>query len=84
MVKSSIFTIYIGNYIIIFLKICQYAIFLIKFSIFIYNLTYLKIKGFKMVYSKNKELLSYAIKMGCKTAAEFAMFLRARNSILAL
>jgi len=49
-----------------------------------YNLTYLIIEGFKMVYSKNKELLSYAIKMGCKTAAEFAMFLRARESILAL
>ena len=29
-------------------------------------------------------LLSYAIKMGCKTAADFAMFLKARNSILAL
>jgi len=41
-------------------------------------------KDYKMVYSKNKELLSYAIKMGCKTAAEFAMFLRARESILAL
>ena len=37
-----------------------------------------------MVYSNNKELLSYAIRMGCKTAAEFAMFLRARESILAL
>ena len=37
-----------------------------------------------MVYSRNKELLSYAIRMGCKTAAEFAMFLRARESILAL
>ncbi len=37
-----------------------------------------------MIYSKNKELLSYAIKMGCKTVAEFAMFLRARESILAL
>ncbi len=43
-----------------------------------------KQKGFRMVYSQNKELLSYAIKMGCKTAAEFAMFLRARESILAL
>ena len=41
-------------------------------------------KGNKMVYSKNKELLSYAIKMGCTTAAEFAMFLKARESILAL
>ena len=36
-----------------------------------------------MIYSKNKELLSYAIKMGCNTAAEFAMFLKARESILA-
>jgi hypothetical protein len=41
-------------------------------------------KGWKMIYSANKELLSYAIKMGCTTAAEFAMFLRARESILAL
>jgi hypothetical protein len=37
-----------------------------------------------MVYSQNKELLSYAIKMGCTTVAEFAMFLKARESILAL
>jgi len=37
-----------------------------------------------MIYSKNKELLSYAVRMGCKTAAEFALFLRARESILAL
>jgi len=37
-----------------------------------------------MVYSKNKELLSYAMKMGCKTAAEFALFLKARESILSL
>ena len=37
-----------------------------------------------MIYSKNKELLSYAIKMGCKTASEFALFLKARESILAL
>ena len=42
------------------------------------------LKGFKMSYSQNKELLSYAMRMGCKTAAEFAMFLKARNSILAL
>jgi len=42
------------------------------------------LKGFKMSYSQDKELLSYAIKMGCKTAAEFAMFLKARASILAL
>jgi len=47
-------------------------------------MTYLMNKGIKMIYSKNKELLSYAIRMGCKTAAEFAMFLRVRNSILAL
>jgi len=37
-----------------------------------------------MIYTRDKELLSYAMKMGCKTAAEFAMFLRARESILAL
>jgi hypothetical protein len=37
-----------------------------------------------MIYSQNKELMSYAIKMGCKTAAQFALFLKARDSILAL
>ncbi len=37
-----------------------------------------------MDYKMNKELLSYAIKMGCTTAADFALFLRARASILAL
>ncbi len=37
-----------------------------------------------MVYSKNKELLSYAIKMGCTTVAEFALFLKVRESILSL
>jgi len=37
-----------------------------------------------MSYSQNKELLSYAMKMGCKTAADFAMFLKARESILSL
>ena len=37
-----------------------------------------------MVYTKDKELLSYAIKMGCTTAAEFALFLKVRDSILAL
>jgi len=37
-----------------------------------------------MVYSQDKELLSYAIKMGCKTAAEFALFLKARESIMSL
>ncbi len=37
-----------------------------------------------MVYSLNKELLSYAIRMGYKTAGEFALFLKARESILAL
>ena len=47
-------------------------------------MTYLIIKGFKMVYSLNKELLSYAMRMGCKTAGEFALFLKARESILAL
>jgi hypothetical protein len=47
-------------------------------------LTDIKNKGFQMIYSKNKDLLSDAMKMGCKTAAEFAMFLRARESILSL
>ena len=42
------------------------------------------IKGSIMDYKMNKELLSYAIKMGCTTAADFALFLRARASILAL
>ena len=37
-----------------------------------------------MIYTKDKELLSYAVKMGCRTAAEFAMFLKARESILSL
>jgi len=51
--------------------------FYVQFDIFI-------LKGFQMSYSLNKELLSYAMKMGCKTAADFAMFLKARESILAL
>jgi len=37
-----------------------------------------------MIYTRDKELLSYAIRMGCKTAADFALFLKARESILAL
>jgi len=37
-----------------------------------------------MNYTLNKELLSYAVKMGCKTASDFALFLKARESILAL
>jgi len=37
-----------------------------------------------MSYTQNKELLSYAMKMGCKTASEFALFLKVRKSILAL
>jgi hypothetical protein len=37
-----------------------------------------------MIYSKNKELLSDAIKMGCKTVSDFAMFLKARDAILSL
>lgn len=41
-------------------------------------------KGYMMDYKLNKELLSYAVKMGCKTAADFALFLKARESILAL
>ena len=82
--KTTLFYIYIGNYMLFFLKVWQFDIFFKYFCIFMYNLTYLINEGFKMVYSKNKELLSYAIKMGCKTVAEFAMFLRARESILAL
>jgi hypothetical protein len=46
--------------------------------------TILILKGSKMIYSQDKELLSYAMKMGCKTAAEFALFLKARESILSL
>ncbi len=37
-----------------------------------------------MVYSLDKELLNYAIKIGCRTAGDFAMFLKARESILSL
>jgi len=37
-----------------------------------------------MNYTLNKELLSYAVRMGCKTAADFALFLKARRSIMAL
>jgi hypothetical protein len=37
-----------------------------------------------MKYSENKELFNCAIKMGCKTIAQFAMFLKARESILSL
>jgi hypothetical protein len=37
-----------------------------------------------MDYKMNKELLSYAIRMGCTTAADFALFLKARASILSL
>jgi len=44
----------------------------------------ISLKGYMMDYKLNKELLSYAVKMGCKTAADFAMFLKARESILAL
>ena len=32
----------------------------------------------------DEELYGYAIRMGCKTYLDFAMFLRARESILAL
>ncbi len=37
-----------------------------------------------MIYSQDKELLTYAVKMGCKTIADFAEFLKARASILPL
>jgi len=63
------------------MSICNIFIMFLKNNV---QFDIFKQKGFKMVYSQNKELLSYAIKMGCKTAAEFAMFLRARESILSL
>lgn len=37
-----------------------------------------------MNYTMNKELLSYAVRMGCKTAADFALFLKAHRSIMTL
>ena len=63
------------------MSICNIFYIILYFYV-LFNI--LILKGFKMIYSENKELLSYAIKMGCKTAAEFAMFLKARESILAL
>ena len=50
----------------------------------LFSETIIKLKGSKMIYSQDKELLSYAMRMGCKTAAEFALFLKARESILSL
>ena len=35
-----------------------------------------------MIYSRDKELLDYAIKMGCRTASEFAIFLKAYKADL--
>jgi len=63
------------------MSICNIFYIILYFYV-LFNI--LILKGFKMIYSENKELLSYAIKMGCKTAAEFAMFLKARESIRAL
>ena len=37
-----------------------------------------------MDYKRNRELLGYAMKAGCKTAAELALYLKARESILSL
>ena len=37
-----------------------------------------------MNYTMDKELLSYAVRMGCKTASDFALFLKAWRSIMAL
>jgi len=34
-----------------------------------------------MVYSRDRELMGYAMKMGCKTASEFAQFIKARRAI---
>jgi len=40
-------------------------------------------KGYIIFYSKNKTLLKEAIKMGCKTASDFAIFLKVREYLLA-
>jgi len=37
-----------------------------------------------MDFKRNRNLFIEAVNSGCKTVAEFAMFLRARESILAL
>lgn len=37
-----------------------------------------------MVYSRDKELFNYAMQMGCKTAGQFASFLRSRKSMMKL
>ena len=34
-----------------------------------------------MNYSKNKTLITYAIQLGCKTAADFAQLLKARKAV---
>jgi hypothetical protein len=35
-----------------------------------------------MDYTRDKALLYYAVKMGCRTAADFAHFLKARTSLI--
>ena len=37
-----------------------------------------------MVYSRDKELMNYAMQMGCKTVAEFAFFLKGRHLVMNL
>ena len=37
-----------------------------------------------MVYSRDKNLMGYAMKMGCKTAGQFASFLRVRKAVMKL
>ena len=37
-----------------------------------------------MVYSRDRALIVYAMQMGCKTAGEFASFLRARKAMMCL
>jgi len=63
------------------MSICTIFIIILNFYV-LFDI--LILKGFQMSYSQNKELLSYAMRMGCKTAAEFALFLKARESILSL
>jgi len=37
-----------------------------------------------MDYKRNRDVLSYAMKAGCKTVAQLALYLKARESILSL
>ena len=37
-----------------------------------------------MVYSRDKALIGFAMQMGCKTAGQFASFLRVRKAMMRL